>query len=108
MPYRRLVARGLPSVATRPVSASRRPARSSHKIAGIREAIEARGAQISYLPPYRPDLNPIEQAFAKFKALLRKAAERRCEDLWQATGRIADLYPPAECRNFFKEAGYAT
>ena len=66
-----------------------------------------RGAQICYLPPYSPDLNPIEQAFAKFKALLRKAAERSFDDLWRTIGRIADLYPPAECRNFFKQAGYA-
>ena len=80
----------------------------SHKVAGIAEAIEARGAQLIYLPPYSPDLNPIEQAFAKYKALLRKAAERTIETLWQAIGRIADLFSPAECRNFFNNAGYAT
>ena len=79
----------------------------SHKVAGIAEAIAARGAQLIYLPPYSPDLNPIEQAFAKYKALLRKAAERTVESLWQTIGRIADLFPPAECRNFFKSAGYA-
>src|SRR4051812_35729116 len=73
----------------------------SHKVAGIAEAIAARGAQLVYLPPYSPDLNPIEQAFAKYKALLRKAAERTVESLWQTIGRIADLFPPAECRNFF-------
>ena len=80
----------------------------SHKVAGIAEAITARGAQLIYLPPYSPDLNPIEQAFAKYKALLRKAAERTLESLWQTIGRIADLFPPAQCRNFFKAAGYAT
>ena len=79
----------------------------SHKVAGIAEAITARGAQLN-LPPYSPDLNPIEQAFAKYKALLRKAAERTVESLWQTIGRIADRFSPAECRNFFKAAGYAT
>ena len=79
----------------------------SHKVAGIAEAIAARGAQLIYLPPYSPDLNPIEQAFAKYKALLRKAAERTVESLWHTIGRIADLFPPAECCNFFKSAGYA-
>jgi transposase len=80
----------------------------SHKVAGIAEAIAAREARLIYLPPYSPDLNPIEQAFAKYKALLRKAAERTVEGLWQAIGRIADLFSPAECRNFFNNAGYAT
>jgi len=80
----------------------------SHKVAGIAEAITARQAQLIYLPPYSPDLNPIEQAFAKYKTLLRKAAERTVDGLWQTIGRIADLFPPAECRNFFKSAGYAT
>jgi transposase len=80
----------------------------SHKVAGIAEAITARGAQLIYLPPYSPDLNPIEQAFAKYKALLRKAAERTVESLWQTIGRNADRFSPAECRNFFKAAGYAT
>ena len=79
-----------------------------HKVAGIAEAITARGAHLIYLPPYSPDLNPIERAFAKYKALLRKAAERTVESLWQTIGRIADLFPPAECRNFFNSAGYAT
>jgi transposase len=71
---------------------------SSHKIAGDEDAITAQGAQLIYLPPYSPDLNPIEQAFAKFKAALRKAAERTREDLWQTIGRTLDLYPPQECR----------
>ena len=80
---------------------------SSHKVAGIAQAIAAVGAQLMTLPPYSPDLNPIEQAFSKYKALLRQAAERSLDGLWQTIGRIADLYPPAECRNFFKKAGYA-
>jgi transposase len=80
----------------------------SHKVTGIAEAITAKGAQLVYLPPYSPDLNPIEQAFAKYKVLLRKAAERTVESLWQTIGRIADLFSPAECRNFFNNAGYAT
>ncbi len=61
-----------------------------------------------YLPPYRPDLNPIEQAFAKFQAALRKAAERTREALWQIIGRTLGLYSLKECRNFFNQAGYAT
>ena len=80
----------------------------SHKVAGVREAVEARGARILYLPPYSPDLNPIEQAFAKLKALLRKAAERTRDGLWSAIGRTIELYRPDECRNLFRNAGYAT
>lgn len=80
---------------------------SSHKTAGIAQAIAAQGAQLLYLPPYSPDLNPIEQAFAKLKAKLRQAAERTREGLWQTIGHILELYPPQECRNFFKQAGYA-
>ena len=60
----------------------------SHKVAGIREAIEARGARLIYLPPYSPYLNPIEQVFAKLKALLRKAAARSIETLWRVIGRL--------------------
>jgi transposase len=81
---------------------------SSHKVAGVREAVEARGAQVLYLPPYSPDLNPIEQAFAKLKTLLRKAEERTRDGLWAAIGRIIDLYKPDECKNLLKNAGYAT
>ena len=81
---------------------------SSHKVVGVRAAIEAQGAQLVYLPPYSPDLNPIEQAFAKFKAALRQAAERTREGLWQLIGQTLDRYPPQECRNFFNNAGYAT
>lgn len=68
--------------------------------------IEAAGAELRYLPPYSPDFNPIENAFAKLKALLGKAAERTINDLWGAIGRFIDLFPPAECANFFSAAGY--
>ena len=78
----------------------------AHKVAGIREAIEARGAELRYLPPYSPDLNPIEQAFAKLKALLRKAAERTVDNLWITIGRLLDLFPPAECVNYLANSGY--
>ena len=81
---------------------------SSHKIAGIEDAINAQGAQLVYLPPYRPDLNPIEQAFAKFKAAPRQAAERTHEGLWLAIGRTLDLCQLEQCHNFFSNAGYAT
>jgi transposase len=81
---------------------------SSHKAAGVLEAVTAQGAQLVFLPPYSPDLNPIEQAFAKFKAALRRAAERTRDGLWQTIGRSLERYQPRECRNFFKSAGYAT
>lgn len=79
---------------------------SSHKGPRVREMIEAAGAELRYLPPYSPDFNPIENAFAKLKALLRKAAERTVDRLWAAIGRIIDLFTPAECRNYFANAGY--
>lgn len=78
----------------------------SHKGAGVREAIEAVGASLLYLPPYSPDFNPIENAFAKLKAMLRKAAERTVDGLWSAIGRIIDTLTPAECANYFAKAGY--
>lgn len=80
---------------------------SAHKVAGVREAIEAAGAILLYLPPYSPDLNPIEQAFAKLKALLRKAAARSIDALWAAIGELLDDFTPQECRNFFANSGYA-
>ena len=80
---------------------------SSHKIAGVEQAIAARGAQLLYLPPYSPDLNPIELAFAKFKALLRKAAARTVDALWTQTGQVLDAFTADDCRNFFRHAGYA-
>ena len=79
---------------------------SSHKGAGVRTAIEAAGASLLYLPPYRPDFNPIEQAFAKLKAMLRKAAERTLDDLWRSIDRIIDTFTPTECANYFAAAGY--
>lgn len=78
----------------------------AHKAAGVSEAIEAAGANLLYLPPYSPDFNPIENAFAKLKALLRAKAERTIDALWDAVGPLLDLFTPAECANYFKAAGY--
>ena len=78
----------------------------SHKVAGVREAIEAAGARLLYLPPYSPDLNPIEQAFAKLKARLRARALRTVAALWQALGDLVACFSPAECANFLRHAGY--
>ena len=79
---------------------------SSHKGQGARQLIEAAGAALLFLPPYSPDFNPIENAFAKLKALLRKAAERTVDGLWSAIGRIAATFGPRECANYFAAAGY--
>jgi transposase len=79
---------------------------SSHKGPRVREMIEAVGAELRYLPPHSPDINPIEMAFAKLKALPRKAAERTIGGLRDAIGRILDLFQPRECRNYFNAAGY--
>jgi transposase len=78
----------------------------SHKVSGVQQAIEAVGARIVYLPPYSPDLNPIEQVFAKLKTLLRKAQRRTVDALWQHIGELLDEFSPAECRNYFVAAGY--
>jgi len=78
----------------------------SHKVVGVREAIEARGATLVSLPPYSPDLNPIEKAFAKLKALLRKIAARTVARLWDTLGNLIDRFPPHECVNYFVSAGY--
>jgi transposase len=80
---------------------------SSHKVAGIREAVEARGANLLYLPPYSPDLNPIEQVFAKLKALLRTAAARTISTLWDTIGTSLDAFSPAECANYIIDSGYS-
>ena len=80
----------------------------SHKGAGVRPAIEAAGADLLYLPPYSPDFNPIENAFAKLKTLLRKEAARTVDTLWSAIGRLIDLITPTECANMFAAAGYDT
>ncbi len=69
----------------------------AHKVKGARDAIEAKGADLVFLPPYSPDFNPIEQVFAKLKAGLRKAAERSVDGLWQRIGVCLDHFPPAEC-----------
>jgi len=78
----------------------------SHKGAAVREAIEAAGASLRFLPPYSPDFNPIENAFAKLKALLRKLAARTRDALWVAVGAAIDAFTPDECRNYFSAAGY--
>jgi transposase len=79
---------------------------SSHKVAGVREAIQAREASLWFLPDYSPDLNPIEQGFSKLKALIRKAAPRTRGALWRRTGSIVQHFTPAECANFLANAGY--
>jgi transposase len=77
-----------------------------HKVLGVLQAIQAAGASLRYLPPYSPDLNPIEKLFAKLKALLRKAAARHTEALWAEIGRILEHFPPSECANYFAASGY--
>lgn len=79
----------------------------AHKVDGVRAAIERVGANLVYLPPYSPDLNPIEQVFAKLKALLRAAAPRTIPALWNQIGILIEAFSPDECRNYFKHAGYA-
>jgi transposase len=78
----------------------------AHKVKGVREAIEARGARLLYLPPYSPDFNPIELAFAKLKALLRTTARRTVDTLWHAIGHALDTFSPAECAHYLAHAGY--
>ena len=79
---------------------------SSHKVAGVREAIEAAGAELRYLPPYSPDLNPIELAFSKLKKLLRDGAQRTVDKLWDLCGRVLDEFTGPECLNYFRHCGY--
>ncbi len=78
----------------------------AHKVGGVRTAIEAAGASLRYLPPYSPDFNPIEMAFAKLKALLRGVAARTIPTLWQAIAAALDRVTPNECQNYFIAAGY--
>jgi transposase len=78
----------------------------SHKVVGVREAIEARAASLWFLPSYSPDLNPIEQVFAKLKQLLRAEAPRTLEALWAAVGRLLDRFTSAECANYLAHDGY--
>jgi len=80
---------------------------AAHKVAGVEDAIVAVGAGILYLPPYSPDLNPIEQLFAKLKALLRKAAARTRDALCDTIGHSLDAFSPHECRNYLANSGYA-
>jgi transposase len=80
----------------------------SHKRKAVRRALRVAGAKLFFLPPYSPDLNPIEQVFAKLKTLLRKAAERTVEATWQRIGSLLDNFPPHECANYLANAGYAS
>jgi transposase len=78
----------------------------SHKVTGVRQAIEAKGASLLFLPAYSPDLNPVEQVFAKLKALLRRAEPRTRTSLWNNLGSMLDRFSPAECQNYFQHCGY--
>ena len=78
----------------------------THKINGVREAVAAAGATVRYLPAYSPDLNPIEMAFSKLKAALRKGARRTVKELWRLIGRLVKSFAPAQCANYFRHAGY--
>jgi len=80
----------------------------SHKGRAVRQAIRAARAKLFFLPPYSPDLNPIEQAFAKLKSLLRKAAERTVETTWQRIASLLDDFTPQECANYLTNSGYAS
>jgi transposase len=80
----------------------------SHKSAAVRQAIRAAGARLWFLPPYSPDLNPIEQTFAKIKHWMRQAQKRTVEDTWRHVGSLVDTIAPAECANYLANAGYAS
>jgi transposase len=80
----------------------------SHKAKAVRRAIRAAGAKLFFLPPYSPDLNPIEQVFAKLKTLLRKAGERTVEATWKRIGALLGAFTPQECANYLRNAGYAS
>ena len=80
----------------------------SHKAAAVRRMIQAAGARLWYLPPYSPDLNPIEQTFAKIKHWMRLAQKRTVEDTWRHVGHLVPTIHPAECANYFANAGYAS
>lgn len=81
---------------------------SSHKRQPVRQAIRSAGAKLWFLPPYSPDLNPIEQVFAKLKTLLRKAGERTVQQTWKRIGTLLDCFTPAECANYVRNAGYGS
>ena len=78
----------------------------AHKVAGVRDILRKAGAQLYYLPPYSPDLNPIENAFSKFKAFLKKVAARTVDGLQQQIGKALDAFSETECENYFRHAGY--
>lgn len=78
----------------------------SHKSPAVRAEIESAGAELRFLPPYSPDFNPIENAFSKLKALLRKAATRTRDALWDAVAAALEAFTPNECANYFEAAGY--
>ena len=78
----------------------------THKVDGVRQAIEAVGASVRYLPAYSPDLNPIEQAFSKLKTAMRKGAARTVKALWRLIGRLIKTFAPEQCVNYFRHAGY--
>ena len=78
----------------------------SHKVAGVRDAIEGAGATLRYLPPYSPDLNPIEKLFSKLKTLLRKAAKRSVHALWNEIGQLLPRFSPEECTHYFQSSSY--
>ena len=80
----------------------------AHTVKGVRQAIESVGAKLFYLPPYSPDLNPIEQVFAKLKTLLKKSGERTIEATWRRIGALLDEFTPQECANYFRNSGYAS
>ena len=81
---------------------------SSHKAKAARAAVRARGAHLIFLPPYSPDLNPIEQVFAKLKHLMRKAQPRDVEATWRKVGQLLDLFSPTECENYLANSGYGS
>ena len=78
----------------------------AHKPVAVRHAIEAAGAELRFLPPYSPDFNPIEMAFSKLKAFLKKIAARTVDELWDAIAKAIDTFTPSECQNYFAAAGY--
>jgi transposase len=79
---------------------------SSHKVSGVKEAMESVGAKVVYLPPYSPDFNPIEMVFSKLKTLVRKAKMRTVETLWRKLGELCDVFTKQECQNYYRHAGY--
>ena len=78
----------------------------AHKPVAVRQAIDAAGAELRFLPPYSPDFNPIEMAFSKLKAFLKMIAARTVDDLWDAIAAGIEIFTPTECENYFVAAGY--